>query len=334
MKSRIILGWSLLAGVTSLLSCSGSGEGYVINGVTDETAEGKIYLCEYVGKKYQVRDSAKISAGRFSFEGSVVVPSAYTLTADTLRRRQPVFFLENADIDVAIDDDGVQMSVEGSPLNDFYAANLAAAEAGTLDIDSLASANPQSAVVPYLMQRYYSWRLSLDEMQQVRAKFDNMLDANPSVREIDSLINRLSQLQVGAKAPDFQLPDTAGVMFSLSSLKGSFVLLDFWASWCPDCRKENPDMVKINERFAPRGLKMVGLSLDKERDKWISAIKRDGLDWLQLSDLNYWDSPVAETYAVKWIPQNYLIDPTGTIVARSLSPDSLAVVLDRMLPRK
>ncbi len=325
---------AVLSCAALFMSCSGNKAGYEIDGTTSEMDHGTIYLCEYVGKSYLVRDSASIENGKFHFTGSLAMPAAYSLTTDTTRRRQAVFFLENVPMKITIANNGIGIEAEGSTVNDFYVANLVAAMDGSLDLDSLAAANPTSPVVPYFMQRYYSWRLTLDELKDVRAKFDKSLDTATPVQEADKLIARLMSVQVGAIAPDFELPDTAGMKVSLSSMRGSYVLLDFWASWCPDCRKENPEMVQLHKTFAPRGLKIVGVSLDKNRDNWMAAISKDGLAWTHLSDLAYWESPVAEAYAVKWIPQSYLIDPEGTIIARSLTTDSLSVILDKTLPRQ
>lgn len=120
--------------------------------------------------------------------------------------------------------------------------------------------------------------------------------------------------QPGEMAPDFTLTTPQGDSVSLSDFRGKYVLVDFWASWCRDCRKENPAVVELNKKYDGEKFAIISVSLDKEREAWLKAIEKDGLTWTQVSDLEGWQSAPARNYEIKWIPTNFLIDPEGKVI--------------------
>lgn len=123
---------------------------------------------------------------------------------------------------------------------------------------------------------------------------------------------------IGVMAPEINLQDPSGNFLSLSSLKGKVVLIDFWASWCGPCREENPNVVKVYQKFKDKGFEIYGVSLDDNADKWKQAIIEDGVNWFHVSDLRGWRSSAARTYAVTAIPATFLLDRNGKIVAKNL----------------
>jgi peroxiredoxin len=125
------------------------------------------------------------------------------------------------------------------------------------------------------------------------------------------------KLAIGNDAPEFSLETPEGTSVSLSSLEGKYVLIDFWASWCAPCRKNNPDLVALYKKYMNSDFTILGVSLDREKDSWTAAIKKDKLTWTQVSDLKYWSSPVAKLYNVQEIPYSMLIDKEGKILAKS-----------------
>ena len=143
---------------------------------------------------------------------------------------------------------------------------------------------------------------------------------------------KIKAVALGATAPEFAEADTNGKIINLSSFRGKYVLIDFWASWCSPCRGENPNMVKAFNHYKGQKFTIIGISLDQPTGKkaWLAAIHKDGLTWTQVSDLKYWDSKTAGLYAVRGIPQNFLLDPDGKIIAKNLRGNDLEDKLEEL----
>jgi peroxiredoxin len=153
----------------------------------------------------------------------------------------------------------------------------------------------------------------------------------PFAEFIDKTIASSAFGQIGTALPDFTQNDVNGKPFTLSSLKGKYVLVDFWASWCGPCRAENPNIVKAFNKFKSKKFTVLGVSLDQDKPKWLEAIKKDGLAWSHVSDLKYWNNAVAAQFGIQSIPASFLIDPAGKIIARDLRGADLDKFLETTL---
>ena len=137
-------------------------------------------------------------------------------------------------------------------------------------------------------------------------------------KEFITEVEQMKKLAIGQLAPDISLPNPEGEVVSLSSLRGNYVLVDFWAKWCKPCRMENPNVVKMYQKYNDQGFEVFGVSLDRRREDWLQAIEEDELHWTQVSDLKYWKSEAARLYNINAIPFALLLDPDGRIIGKNL----------------
>ena len=184
--------------------------------------------------------------------------------------------------------------------------------------------HPDSYTAVYLVDGL-GRSMELPELEDLYASMSSKYKDSRSGKSIAPGIEARKITAIGKTAPDFTQPDTLGNAVSLSSLRGQYVLVDFWASWCGPCRAENPNLVKTFKKYKDKGFTVLGVSLDQpgKKEAWLGAIHKDNLTWTQVSDLKFWDNEVAVLYGVKAIPTNFLLDPQGKIIAKDLRGEDL-----------
>jgi peroxiredoxin len=184
------------------------------------------------------------------------------------------------------------------------------------ELGKLTQKFPNDGNLTDLKKKYEAYKVQSAEMQKQQ-------EAATERRKSNSLI--------GKPAPDLVMPDVNGKNVSLSSFKGKYVLVDFWASWCGPCRAENPNVVNSFNKYKNKNFTVLGVSLDKDKAAWIQAIKADGLIWPQISDLAFWKSKAVDVYKFEGIPYNVLVDPKGIVIAEELRGDALEAKLAEVL---
>lgn len=167
-------------------------------------------------------------------------------------------------------------------------------------------------------------------IDSVSAELQKVLPNNHLVMNLEKMVDERRKLVVGSVAPEIELPTPDGEVVKLSSLRGNYVLIDFWAAWCKPCRYENPNVVRVYNKYSDRNFEIYGVSLDRTKEAWLKAIEKDGLPWVHVSDLKFWNSIAAQKYQIKAIPATYLIDPDGKIIAKNLRGRSLEAKLEEI----
>ncbi len=191
-------------------------------------------------------------------------------------------------------------------------------------------ANSQSALAAFYVNYLYA-KKGLEEMKSGIALLNDTLKSSAYYKILAERVKKLERIEVGQVAPDFTMKDPEGNDVSLSSFKGKYLLIDFWASWCKPCRMENPNVVKMYQKYKDKGFEILGVSLDQRRESWVRAISSDQLNWSHVSDLKEWQNEAAQLYAVTTIPHTVLLDTNGVIIAKNLRGEELAKKIEELV---
>lgn len=336
-----------------------SGE-FTIEGSLDTVIDGPVFLTKRINTKYIHIDTSMRDNGKFSFKGFINYPERYYLQIPNPKILVP-FFVEASDITIDINTKDINSStIDGSVTNDEYEAYLDQLEAMDDQLQLLMKemgkaqddgddarlkevdnqiarlyenrdlftyeyikTNNTLASTPYIAFRnLYNWEL--DQMKIIVDTLAPDLDNSVYKKHLDTRILILERLSIGKPFIPFTQANTDGEDVVLADLiKGNYLLIDFWASWCSPCRAENPNLVSCYNDFHDKGFEILGVSFDKDGGKWEKAIADDNLTWYQVSDLKGWGNQAGQLYGVISIPSNILLDPNGTIIGRNLRGERL-----------
>ncbi len=302
---------------------------YTLTGTIKGVPAGWVYLLHAETQKL---DSARVSNNKFVFSGTAGTPEFCMLgfAGSAGKKEFPVeFFLQSGDIQFTSKEAMGDAVITGGSVQEEFRQyqEKEKAIAGwpqkkQLAVD-YAKTHSSSYIAVFELANYFSYNPDADTLAGLYNGLEEKIRNSHTGKMVKTILDAAITTSVGKPAPEFTQNDTKGKPVTLSSFRGQYVLIDFWASWCGPCRAENPAVVKAWRTWHSKGFAILGISLDDNKDKWLGAIKKDGLDWTQVSDLKSWQNSVAALYGVQGIPMNFLLDKDGNIIAKGLRGDEL-----------
>lgn len=306
-------------------------------------------------------DTAIVTNGQFTFSGSAAIPQLHYILIDGIRSNAPVI-LENGVIRFNAHKDSLHLfnlkgtmqnqrfmefmqesrtlaSMSRSMTDEFRKANVAKdtatiaalreeyqelqERAKSFELDFIEQ-NPDALISVLVLEKLLASKtIDVQKVDSLFQKISEKIKATDPGKRLDNLLKKVKATAIGFKAPEFSGPTPDGGQLALNNIKGKVTLLDFWAAWCKPCRMENPNIVSVYEKYKDKGFQVVGISLDKTREKWLDAIEKDGLIWNHVSHLQHFQDPIAQLYNINAIPAAFLLDENGFIVAKNLRGNAL-----------
>lgn len=353
----------------AIISCQKPKDEYSIKGSIAGVEKGKVYLLKLVAGQPQTVDSAVLDGGKFAFKGKMPLPDIRFFRLNQ-KDYFAQFFLDNADISVKANKDSLRSTkITGSPSQDIFqifinemqklnkdgtalqgkyqnamqTGNTSEAEKAKIDLQAMMDNNmvytknfvkehSTSVVSAYITLVQLSSQLDGTELESIVSKYPPEISTSEYVVKLKEIVLEQKKTAVGVVAPDFTMKTPEGKPLALSSYRGKIVLVDFWASWCGPCRQENPNLVRLYQQYHPKGFEILGVSLDRTKEEWVKAIQVDQLTWSHVSDLQFWQNSAARLYSVNVVPQSFLLDKDGKILAKILKPGQLEGKLKELFP--
>ena len=323
-------------------------DGYLITG-NIAGAENGMIVKMLNGNTGAPEQTATVQNGIFTFTGTVPAPD-FKLIGINGQPPYLTVFLDNSAVSVKAKKEAfADAEVTGSTSHADYEAFTKATKSyedllsgkgrfdvqfmdkGATALENFVKAHKESYVSPLAIFRHNQITGDYAKLEEMYNNLSAPVKTSPMAGYLLQQVNQNKQVAYGKPLGEFSQPDTSGKNVSLSSFKGKYVLVDFWASWCGPCRAENPNVVNTFTKYKNKNFTVLGISLDRDRQKWVEAIAADGLAWAHLSDLQSWNNSVAQQFGIQSIPQNFLLDPQGNLIGKNLRGAALEYRLSKVL---